>query len=38
MRDAKPTLISYIRKFVESGREAVTKETHLFFGKITIEE
>jgi len=36
--DVKLTLISYIRKFVESGREAVTKETHPFFGKMTVGE
>jgi hypothetical protein len=34
----KPALISYVRRFLDSGSESLAKEPHGFFGKLTVEE
>jgi len=36
--EEKSKLISYIKKFIESGKAGVTKDTHPFFGYMTVDE
>ncbi len=36
--EEKSVLISYIKKFVDKGSGIITKESHPFFGKLTVEE
>ena len=36
--EEKSILISYLRKCGEKGKDAFSKEPHVFFGKLTVEE
>ena len=36
--DEKERLISLVQRFTQSGRAGISKETHPFFGKLTVDE
>jgi hypothetical protein len=36
--EEKPVLISYVKKFIEKSTGIITKESHPFFGRLTVEE